>query len=177
MEKIEIPPFLEYVDESFVQTAEKLKEINIISSKSQMILIDEIFLINESRKELILAAKVENSERFQLNDIKNMLSFAFAFTRIVFVDFSKCKIKEFPKSCFYRSNIKEVVIPDICETICRSCFEKCRNLSNVVITENSRLQTIEDEAFLFSSIKKLYIPPQVKSIGLKCFYNSKIKSL
>ena len=68
---------------------------------------------------------------------------------------------------FYRAtlNIKHIIIPPYIKTI-RSCaFKNCENIESFEIGENSQLEKIEVNAFQNSSITKMKVPNNVKSIG------------
>ena len=61
------------------------------------------------------------------------------------------------------------MIPDKTKKICLRAFFSCAQLRIVNFSENSELQSIEEEAFASTSIESFYIPRHVKSIGAKAF--------
>lgn len=68
-------------------------------------------------------------------------------------------------------NIKEAIIPSQVKIIKKRSFDIHKYLELVTFPENSKLLTIEDYAFSFSSIKKLVLPASINNIGDRCFSN------
>lgn len=72
-------------------------------------------------------------------------------------------------SAFYRSGLKEILIPGTVKQIKSRAFAYCYHLGNVQI--ESGVEEIGDEVFLgSSSMKSLYIPESVISIGEGAFW-------
>ena len=64
---------------------------------------------------------------------------------------------------------KRIQIPSFIEHICSSSFNFCNQLETIDFTSDSRLKTIDRNAFANSSIKKIAIPSSVTSIGYRAF--------
>lgn len=77
---------------------------------------------------------------------------------------------------FYgNESIKKVVIPSSVVEIKKRAFANNSNLEEVIFEDNSKLTTIEDEAFINnSSLNSFTIPSKVSYIGEKVFLGSSI---
>ena len=77
---------------------------------------------------------------------------------------------QFDKLLFANRRIKEISIPLNIKVISSFAFDNCKNLTKVEISPNSNLQTIESNAFSYSTIKEIFIPPKVSKICEDAFY-------
>lgn len=79
-------------------------------------------------------------------------------------------LKEIKGSAFKNSGIKEITIPDSCETIGSTAFYGCENLESVKLP--AKLTAIDSNVFTGCiSLKKFVIPDEVTSIGVSAFAN------
>lgn len=62
-----------------------------------------------------------------------------------------------------------VPLPLHLKIIGECAFEDCENLCKIDIHPNSELETIDKEAFSYSSIEKFSIPLHLKTIGERAF--------
>ena len=91
---------------------------------------------------------------------------------------SSIEQKNYDQLIFCVRDVETVTIPDFIEHVCSCAFYRCENLIELKITENSKLQTIDDFAFTSISIQSLRIPSQIKRIGNGAFlYCKKIQHL
>ena len=77
-------------------------------------------------------------------------------------------IKVLPSNLFKGSSLLEYInLPDHCETIETKCFYGCKNLKEIEITENSRINTIYPEVFVDCwKLKKFRLPEKCEHINL-----------
>ncbi|MDR0920166.1 MAG: leucine-rich repeat protein [Oscillospiraceae bacterium] len=73
---------------------------------------------------------------------------------------------------YHKDTLRTVEIPDGVKTIGELAFANCTNLTEVTFGENSKLETIEYEAFYSTKISKITIPEGVTSIGDRAFYST-----
>lgn len=80
---------------------------------------------------------------------------------------------------FSKCEISAVKLPDSLVTIERSAFRGCRNLSEIDF--GKRIKTLgsysAESIFANCNVKKLVLPPQIKSIGMAAFQNNNIQEL
>ena len=70
-------------------------------------------------------------------------------------------------------DIRHIKIPNFIEHICPYSFENCKQLEQVEIPNDSKLQTIDESAFSYSAIKSIRIPSSVALIGNRAFSDCK----
>ena len=83
--------------------------------------------------------------------------------------------EEYDKVIFCRRDIEEIEIPSFIKIIGSYSFNKCDKLKSITFESNSNLEVIEEDAFSYSSIESISIPPRVKSIKKNAFYSSQLK--
>lgn len=77
-----------------------------------------------------------------------------------------------------RRNIKKARIPSFINRIAPYAFDECKQLVEVIFTDNSELQIIDKNAFSNTLIETITIPSSVKEICEKAFINcSKLKKV
>jgi hypothetical protein len=54
--------------------------------------------------------------------------------------------------------------------LCNSCFSKCNSLTSVTFESNSKLQRIEESAFVGSGLRPIHVPASVEVLCKLCFY-------
>ena len=64
---------------------------------------------------------------------------------------------EFDTLLFASRDIKEISIPSNIKIISSYAFDRHKNITKVDISPNSNLQTIESDAFSFSTIEEIFI--------------------
>jgi hypothetical protein len=69
-------------------------------------------------------------------------------------------LKDLPNYAFRGSDIRSILIPRSVERIGESCFEGCTSLCEVVCESESKLKTIDDNAFRFCPVKRMEIPQE-----------------
>ena len=70
-------------------------------------------------------------------------------------------------------NIKHIKIPNFTKHICSYSFQYCNQLEVIEIPNDSKLETIDKNAFSYSTIKSIIIPSSVTLIGEDAFSNCK----
>ena len=63
---------------------------------------------------------------------------------------------------FCNSSIQKIFIPNEVTRICKLTFSECKELKQIEFSSNSKLETIEKDAFYYSPIETLFIPNNVK---------------
>lgn len=71
-----------------------------------------------------------------------------------------------------RDMVKKIVITDDVTNLDASAFYNCRNATEVEFEDGSKLETIGNNAFCYTSIIKVTIPASVKTIGQNAFSSS-----
>lgn len=90
----------------------------------------------------------------------------------------KYQVKVLAESAFMGSSITSISIPSSVITIDESCFETCRNLSNVTIAEGSQLKYINKRAFMYCyALTAFDFPEGLISTGSDSFNSSGLKSV
>lgn len=82
-------------------------------------------------------------------------------------------IKHICSYAFFGSCIENIIIPSEVKTIEKGAFLECQNLQRIEIADDSKLQTIEYEAFNSTKIEYIKIPSNVIKIGENAFANCK----
>lgn len=80
-------------------------------------------------------------------------------------------VEEIGNYAFYKSFIKEVVLPSTLKKINKGAFMNCNSLVKIIIPEGA--ETIDTFAFAFSGIEEVEIPNTVKEIGSYAFAGTK----
>jgi hypothetical protein len=65
--------------------------------------------------------------------------------------------------------LKSVVIPSSVEVLCKSYVRECSSVESVMFEADSKLQRIEESAFLSSGLKLIIIPSSVEVLCKSCF--------
>ena len=79
-------------------------------------------------------------------------------------------LREIPEQSFWKSNIKDIDIPNSVTSIGDSAFRWCYSLESVAFGKNSQLMSIGKHAFyVCESLKSVAIPERVTSIGASAF--------
>lgn len=79
--------------------------------------------------------------------------------------------KEIGVNAFRETLLTEITIPDECLTIENGAFMDCKSLVSVLISEQSKLESIGSSFNKCTSLKSIVIPESCKSIGDSCFSN------
>lgn len=74
-------------------------------------------------------------------------------------------------SSSYPMGLRSIVIPDSVVTIDRYAFSYCKTLTDLEISENSKLETIGNSAFQYSAITTVYLPKSLTKIDSSAFYD------
>ena len=74
-----------------------------------------------------------------------------------------------PRAFISNSDIKSLVLPDTICYIQGSAFCACRNLKNVIFSQNLRI--LESGVFSDCGLTRLDLPDSLEKIGTNCFYN------
>ena len=80
-------------------------------------------------------------------------------------------VEEIGNHAFYKSYVKEVVLPSTLKKIREGAFMNCNSLVKIIIPEGA--ETIDTFAFAFSGIEEVEIPNTVKEIGSYAFAGTK----
>lgn len=78
---------------------------------------------------------------------------------------SRTNQTSFDTLVFCSRNIESIIIPNYIKRIGPNAFDNCINLRQVKTTSDSRLQVIENNAFLNSSIEELFFSSQLKELN------------
>lgn len=73
--------------------------------------------------------------------------------------------------------ITSVTIPNTIKMIGYDAFAYAKNLSSLIFTEGSTLETIRDTAFLDSTLESIEIPASVNVLGMECFSSAETVSI
>lgn len=76
---------------------------------------------------------------------------------------------------FEHTNITSITIPDSVTAIGEQAFNGCTSLTEVNISKNSKLETIEDGAFYDTRVLKMYLPGGVKTLGVGAFQRTPVE--
>lgn len=79
--------------------------------------------------------------------------------------------KEIGVNAFRETLLTEITIPDECLSIENGAFMDCNSLVSVLISEQSKLESIGSSFNYCTSLKSIVIPASCKSIGSSCFSN------
>lgn len=79
--------------------------------------------------------------------------------------------KEIGVNAFRETLLTEITIPDECLSIENGAFMDCNSLVSVLISEQSKLESIGSSFNKCTSLKSIVIPASCKSIGSSCFSN------
>lgn len=77
------------------------------------------------------------------------------------IEIGYAKLEIIGQYCFAVTNIKNIVIPSGVKKIEKGVFYHCKKLQSIDFHDDSELTTIDEKAFLNSSINKLTIPAKV----------------
>lgn len=170
--EMDIPPLLEKLDIRSIQSAGQLKTINILNPvKSKFKLLNDIFLINNQDKELIIALKCESAPDYMLTTVKSIYPYALAYFKIEMNNYFGNLITKLPDYCYFKSTIKKIVIPDTITIIGQFCFKDCTRLEDVIILRTSHLKIIKQGAFMETNIRTFTVTPEVQEIDVITFLN------
>jgi hypothetical protein len=83
------------------------------------------------------------------------------------------------EGAFYRcGNVSEISIPDNVNTIGRLTFQHCAGLKHLTVSAGSKLEIIDEGAFMGSGLSDIFIPNSVYYIGSHAFRDcSSLKSV
>lgn len=79
--------------------------------------------------------------------------------------------KEIGVNAFRETLLTEITIPDECLTIENGAFMDCKSLVSVLISEQSKLESIGSSFNKCTSLKSIVIPESCENIGDSCFSN------
>ena len=105
--------------------------------------LNRIVILPNNKNFMCVDSKMIIEKKAQHND----------YDILVFVrrDIRKVSIPSFIKQigsyAFENTSIKEIIIPNNVTTICKSAFNHCRQLQNVIFTKDSKLHKIEKDSF------------------------------
>lgn len=83
------------------------------------------------------------------------------------------ELTEIGKSSFSKTIIKSITIPPNVVIICEKAFQLCESLKEVNISEDSKLDLIDEESFTEIDIEKIFIPASVTKINGFAFHKCK----
>jgi hypothetical protein len=85
--------------------------------------------------------------------------------------FRECFLEDFDgsKICRYFGSCRSVVIPSSVVVLGKSSFSWCWNLESVIFESGSRLERIEERAFLRCTLRSIVIPSSVVVLGKESF--------
>lgn len=86
-------------------------------------------------------------------------------------------LKSIEEECFLFTYIDRIVIPASVTKIGYAAFVGCRQLKDVEIPKDSKLQIIENEAFSCTAIESIFIPSSVIEIGKGAFDKSSLQKV
>lgn len=78
---------------------------------------------------------------------------------------------------FYETALEKIKIPAAVTTLGTYAFSDCKNLSEVVFTEGSKLANIPDYTFYGTALRSINLPDAITSIGDYAFKNTHISSI
>ena len=133
------------------------KEDNI--DLSNIIRIEDYAFINSNVKSVIIPDTTTNLGMFAFSSSFNLSNVIIGkkLNSISAYAFNNCL------------NLQDIIIPNNIISIDNNAFEGS-NLSNISFESNSKLLSIDDNAFARTSIKRINIPKTVVSIGNNAFY-------
>ena len=74
--------------------------------------------------------------------------------------------------CFNVSRIRQIAIPSGITVIPSYAFRECNNLESVVFLKDSKLERIENSAFMCTGLKEFVCPSTLKVISYGAFAGS-----
>ena len=72
-------------------------------------------------------------------------------------------------SCFERTEVEEVAVPDGVRELCEGCFKSCTSLQCVTFGPSSSLERIGAACFQASGVKEVAVPDGVRELCEGCF--------
>ncbi|KAK8843557.1 hypothetical protein M9Y10_024614 [Tritrichomonas musculus] len=178
IERIEIPPHVTKIAENSFSFTNKLKVIEF-SEQSEIKTICDFAFSHSSVEFLSIPSSIVHLNNCllktpKLNTIKiieceeeNVRS----FDGQLIIGKTDIKRDIFDVLLFGPRNIKEVFIPSFIKKIGSNAFNECSQLFSVTFSEDSQLESIENDAFSDSSIESIIIPKGVVNIGECAFMN------
>lgn len=135
-------------------------------------------LFNKNKTELYSYLSGKKTKEYKIpSTVKEVSEYAFAGTKYLRkVTLSK-KMTETGKYAFYKSSVREVVLPKSLQMISEGTFKNCKNLKSISLPLN--LDEIQDSAFEnCTSLKEIKLPPRLHIVGCYTFKGcSSLKSL
>lgn len=173
--KFFIPPHLTTICEDTFAGCKKLQKIEI-PTNSELKEIEADAFADSTIESIVFPSSLVNLKEGWCNDTPKL-------TEIIINDNQLYKIYDntfvIGKSSILNENydvlvfcfrdIENVTIPNFIEIIGSHAFDKCKQLKEVRIPDDSKLRIIEKYAFFCSSIKRIFIPHHVKQIDEYAF--------
>lgn len=179
IESILIPPQVEIINDFAFSECRKLNKIEFIErSESNSILIRNFAFFDSEIQCLSLPlGNIELEDAWcrgtpkLTNIILNSKSKDYLFFENKYLLKKSNKMNElFDFLLFSRRDIKYAIIPPFITNISAYAFEQCKNMINVEFPVNhSKISSIGEYAFAYTSIKKIIIPSTIVSIGKSAF--------
>ena len=86
------------------------------------------------------------------------------------VTFGSCSsLERIGVSCFERTSVEAIAVPDGVRELCDSCFAGCSYLRCVTFGQSSSLERIGVSCFAWSEVAEVSIPDRVRELGDGCF--------
>lgn len=102
---------------------------------------------------------------------------------IKIIDLSKTRLTNIAEETFFDSTgkkfynkVSDVIFPATLKTIGKKAFSSCKSLNTLDFLQ-TELETIDEEAFLESSLKTVKLPLSLKKIGINAFYYSLLETV
>lgn len=167
--KFFIPPHLTIICEDTFAGCKKLQKIEI-PTNSELKEIEADAFADSTIESIVFPSSLVNLKEGWCNEIiinDNQLYKIYDNTFVI----GKSSIlnENYDVLVFCFRDIENVTIPNFIEIIGSHAFDKCKQLKEVRILDDSKLRIIEKYAFFCSSIKRIFIPHHVKQIDEYAF--------
>lgn len=176
IETISIPRHVKIIKKNTFSFCPNLKTINF-SEDSEVQKFENDCFTSSSINNIIIPSKVEEIEGGWFHDAPKSLNISISEKNKNFLNFNneliigKIKLDEdvFDKIIFAKKNIKKIVIPSFIKCIGPYSFSECYFLKSIEFSEDSQLNSIEENAFLISALENISIPSNVSFINDNAF--------
>ena len=136
--------------------------------------LTEIFITTTSRIPYGAFSHCSTIKEITLsNSITNIGGRAFEYTtslETVYWNAIKCSDLDFSNPLFWRSNVKTIIFDSAVQIIPANTFFGCDKLENIILTTDSQLKTIGENAFISCcALTEIYLPKSISEIGWRAF--------
>lgn len=173
LENIKIPKSVKLIGEYAFNYCIKLKDVFIEENSSLETIGKNAFAVTSIDK-FFISSKLLNIDGI---GISNWIDVSISphnpnflvYNNTFVIGKSKSEVKDFDALYFAHCGVERAVIPSFISKICTNAFFRHKKLKTLEFEKNSKIESIEDEAFNLSSVECVSIPCSVEKIGLAAF--------